>query len=395
MKEPINLLHPDVRNDPYPVYAELRRGPVRQVEPGGIWAVSRYDDVQFVLKNPEIFSSGGFQALFKPAWLPHNPIADSIVVMDPPAHTRRRNLVAKAFSARSVAQLEPRIRAIAAKLTERVGRGGDVEFMGEFALPFASHVICEILGLDPALHKEFKHWTDDLFSITPATPSPELEASVKKTIADMEGYLKEVVEARRRAPTDDMVSDLLRAEVDGESLSDAEIIAFFFLLLPAGFETTSGLFSNTLLALCECPGDLARLRADPRLLPAYLEEVLRHNPPTYGILRLTTRDVDFNGVTVPGGSMVVVLVGAATRDAAYFPDPDRFDAGRDNQSPLPFGHGIHFCLGVSLARLEGRVGMEELLPRIRGVERASRELTWTTSLNARSPLALPLRFLPA
>ena len=395
MTPPINLLHPDVRANPYPVYAELRRGPVRRVEPGDLWAVSRYDDVQFVLKNPESFSSGGFQTLLKPAWLPHNPLGDSILALDAPEHTGKRALVASAFNARSIARMAPLVQAIAGELADSLPAGGEVDFMAAFAEPLPARMIGEILGLDPSLHSEFKRWGDDLAAITPIEPSEELAASIRKTVAEMERYLQEVLDARRRAPGDDIVSDLIRAKINGESLTNAELMAFLFLLLPAGFETTTGLFSNSILGFVERPDDLARLRVNRALIPAFIEETLRWNPPVHGVLRLTTRDVELQGVTVPRGSMVVALLASASRDEAQFPGADRFDMHRGSQGGMAFGQGLHFCLGVSLARLEGRIGLEALLSRFKGFERPPGDISWNRSLNLRAPTALPVRCIPA
>jgi len=395
MTPSINLLHPDFRANPYPVYAELRRGPVCRVEPGDIWAVSRYDDVQLVLRNPEIFSSGGFQAMLKPAWLPHNPLGDSILAMDPPGHTAKRALLSSAFNARSIARMAPLAQAIAGELTDSLPAGGEVDFVAAFAAQFPARIIGEILGLDPSLHSEFKRWGEDLAAITPAEPSEELAASIRETVADMERYLQEVLDARRRAPGDDIVSDLIRAKIDGESLTNAEIMAFLFLLLPAGFETTTGLFSNSILGFVERPDDLARLRADPALIPAFIEETLRWNPPVHSVLRVTTRNVDFQGVTVPRGSMVVALLASANRDEAQFPDPDRFDMHRVSQGGVAFGQGLHFCLGVSLARMEGRIGLAALLSRFKGFERPPGDISWNRALTVRSPTALPVRCIPA
>lgn len=396
MTERFNLLLPEVRANPYPMYAQMRReSPVCQVDPGGFWVASRYKDVAFILKNPEIFSSAGFQALLKPAWLDHNPVGDSILVMDPPAHTKLRGLVSRAFSPRNITNMELRVRAIANELADRLVTLGEADFMAELAEPLPARLIGEILGLDASLHRSFKKWGAHLAAITPAVPDEELATAIRASISDMNRYLREVLEARRRKPVDDMVSDLVRAEVDGVSLSDAEIIAFLCLLLPAGFETTTNLLANTMLALLDRPGDVARLRADPALVPAYIEEVLRHDAPVHGVPRLTTTDVALGGVTVPAGSMIVCLLGSANRDEDQFPDPDRFDIERDSQGGIAFGQGIHFCLGVTLARMEGRIGLEALLSRFQGFSRLPGSIAWNQSITVRGPTTLPVRFHPA
>jgi cytochrome P450 len=396
MNERVNLLLPEIRKNPYPLYAELRRShPVCQVDPGGMWAVTRYEDVQHVLRTPEIFSSAGFGALFKPPWLGHNPVGDSMVTMDGPAHTKLRALLSRAFTARSIAQMEPRVAAIAAEQADRLLALGESDFVHDFAGPFPSRVIGELLGLDPGHHERFIRWGAHLSLITPAEPSEEIAASIRESIREMEEYAREIVNARRRAPGDDMVGQLIRADVDGEALTDRHIVAFLFLLLPAGFETTANLIDNTMLGLLERPADLARLRADPSRIPAFVEEILRHDSPVHGILRSTTTEVELGGAILPKGAMVIALAGSANRDEAQFPDAERFDMDRGAQAGLAFGHGAHFCLGASLARMEARLGLEALFARFQGFERLPGELTWNSAVTVRGPLTLPLRFLPA
>jgi cytochrome P450 len=398
MSDRVNLLDPEVHANPYPVYARLRRtSPVCQVEPGGLWVAALYKDAALVLKNTEFFSSAGFAALLKPAWLGHNPVGDSMICMDPPSHTKLRALVSKAFNARGLARMELRIRGLANELADHLLTLGQADYITEFAHPLPSRLMSEVLGLDASLHRRFKQWARDLGAISPALPDPELAASIRETITEMDHYLREAVEARRREPGDDVVSDLVRAKVDGVALTDDEIVAFLAMLLPAGLDTTGNLLGNAMLALLDRPGDLARLRADPTLIPAFVEEVLRHDPPVHGIPRMTTKDVELGGVTVPAGSMILALIGSANRDEAQFPDPDRFDLGRETQTQagIAFGHGVHFCLGVNLARMEGRIGVEALLSRFQAFSRAPGPITWNYSATVRGPTALPLRFHPA
>ena len=395
MTEPVNLFAPEVRSDPYPTYARLRRdAPVQQVEPMGLWAVSRYQDVEYVLKNPQVFSSSGFEALLKPAWLPHNPIGDSILVKDGAGHAKLRALLSRAFTPKSIARLEVRIREIAAALAGRLSTLGEADFVAEFCSPLPGRVIAEIIGVDPELHREFKRWVGHLTMISPMYPGDELAAAIRTTVSEMEGYLKEVLAARRRAPKDDMVSDLIGAEVDGHRLTDDEIIAFLFVLLPGGFETTMHLLATIMLGFTQRPDEFARLRADRSLVPAYVEEALRKEPPLHGILRLTLAEVDIAGVRVPPAAMVLVLLGSANHDETKFVEPERFDVARDKKTGFPFGHGAHFCLGAPLARLEARIVIEELVARFRGFERLPGELEWNVAVVVRGPVALPIRVLP-
>jgi len=395
MTEPVNLFAPEVRSDPYPTYARLRRdAPVQQVEPMGLWAVSRYKDVEYVLKNPQVFSSSGFEALFKPAWLPHNPLGDSMSVKDGLSHAKLRALQSHAFTPRAIARLEVHIRAIAADLTDRLNTLGEADFVADFCGPMSGRVIAEVLGIDPALHREFKRWTAHAIMVSPMYPGDELAAAIRTTVSEMEGYLKEVLVARRNTPVDDTVSDLLRAEIDGRCLTDEEIISFLFGLLLAGFETSVHLFATMMLGFTQRPDEFTKLQADRSLIPAYVEEALRKEPPVHGVMRLTLAEVDIGGVKVPPGAMVLVLLGSANHDESHFGDPERFDPTRGSKSAFAFGHGAHFCLGAPLARLEARIVLEELIARFHGFERLPGELEWNVAIHVRGPVALPIRTLP-
>ena len=205
--------------------------------------------------------------------------------------------------------------------------------------------------------------------------------------------MEEVVAARRRAPADDTVSDLIRAEVDGQSLSDREIVALLVTLLLGGLETTTHFLGNALLFLAEHPEEMARLSADPALVPKFIEEMLRYDGPSQSMPRLATEDVAVAGVMIPRGALVLALVGSANRDERQYPDPDRFDVHRGSQGGLQFGHGIHFCVGAALARLEARAAIEALVARFRRVERAPGAIAYNRTLAVRGPITLPLRFI--
>jgi cytochrome P450 len=395
MNEPMNVLSPAFRADPYPYYAELRRrGPVSRVAPGGMWAVSRYEDVLFVLKHPERFSSQGFQAAWQPPWVGYNPLANSMIALDPPSHTRLRALVSRGFGPVAASRLEPRVRALASELAEGL-RGEDVDFIQALAMPLPAFVIGELLGLDHALHGRFKRWADDILSVTPELPPPEQIARVKATIAELDGYLREVITARRGAPEDDAVSDLLAAASEGQSLTDTELVNFLVVLLFGGLETTTHLLGNALLYLAAHPELMARLHADPALVPRFVEEILRYDGPSQSLPRVTLAETTIAGVTLPRGAMVLALVGSANRDERLYPDPDRFNLDRGSQGGLQFGHGIHFCVGAALARMEARTALEAIVTRYARVERVAGEIEYSRTLTVRGPVALPLRFFAA
>ena len=286
-----NLLSPEVIANPYPLCAELRRtSPVCQVDPGGLWAVSRHEDITYVLKNHQLFSSEGLGRAMTPAWLPHNPLARSLPTIDPPRHTKLRTLVSRAFGPAVLAQLEPRIRATAEALAQSLVEQGTAEFLSAFAVPLPASVIGHLLGLDVSLHARFKSWSDALVSVT-STPADDThkQEQIRRTVTEMEGYLSTELERRRRTPGDDMMSNLIQVRVDGESLTDEELISFFFMLLVAGLETTANFLANSALWLTDHPEMFQRLRAEPGLIPAYIEEALRYESSTLGAFRMTTQ----------------------------------------------------------------------------------------------------------
>ncbi|XXY50046.1 cytochrome P450 [Sorangium sp. So ce269] len=396
MSERLNLMSPAMLADPYPTYAELRRdAPVCQVDPGGFWAVTRHDDVIAVLKDTELFSSEGFRAATRPAWLGHNPFGDSMIVLDPPAHGRLRSLVNRAFTPAAMARLEARVRFFAGDLAARLPLGEPVDWVEALAMPLPASVIGELLGLDPSLHPRFKRWTDDLTSISPVTPDMTARMEeIRTTVREAEQYMTEVLARRRREPADDMVTDLLRAQVDGESLTDAELMSFMFLLLVGGLETTVHLLSHTALQLIAHPEVLDRVRADPALIPRLVDEVLRYEPPVRSVYRVATRDAELSGVRIPRGAKVLVVIGSAARDESHFPDAHRFDIDRGGVTNVAFGHGVHFCLGAPLARLEARLLFAALLPRVRRFTQEG-PVAWRRSISVRGVTSLPLVAHPA
>jgi cytochrome P450 len=328
--------------------------------------------------------------MFRPAWLPHNPFADWLVVKDGPDHMKLRALLSHAFTPKNIARLEPRIHEIAVELTESLRQRDEFDFISEFAIPFPARVIAEILGVDPALHARFGEWAEHIASISPIEPPEEYANAVRKTIADMERYLGEVIAARRAKRGDDIVGVLVEAEIEGARLTDADILAFLFILLPAGFETTRHLLANAMLNFLSSD-EFQTLRGDRAGVPGFVEEVLRHDTSVQMLMRLTTREVELGGATIPAGSLVSVLLGAVGRDPAEVTDPERFDRTRENTSHISFGHGPHFCLGAALARLETRIGIEALLDRFAGFEPAVGKVEWNLAPTVRGPLMLPVR----
>jgi len=392
MQARVDILSPAFRADPYPHYAALRNGsPVCRVDPGAMWAVSRHDDIVAALRDPARFSSQGFRAVWEPAWLGYNPLARSILAQDAPGHTRLRALASRSLGPRAVARLAPEIRARAGLLAARID--GEVELVSAFAAPLPAFVIATLLGLDERLWVRFKRWADDFLSVTPEPLDAEHAARVRATIAELSAYITAVIADRRAAPIDDTVSELVRAEVDGQRLGDAEILEFLVAILLGGLETTTHLIATSALFLAERPDLVARLRGEPGLIPAFIEEMLRFDGPSQSLPRFTTCDVTLADVEIPAGSLVLLLVGSAGRDERRFSNPDTFDLGRGTAA-LNFGHGVHFCLGAALARMEAQIALEALLARFARFERLPGEIVYNRTMTVRGPVAAPLRLTP-
>lgn len=361
-----------------------------RIDPGGIWAVSRYDDIVSVLKNPAVFSSQGLRPMTIQPWIQHNPLAKSLILMDPPRHTAIRGLVTHAFSSRVLPRIEPLAREVCAAFAARVRDGAEIDVCEALSASLPAAVIANLLGFDPSLAEKFQVWTEDIVAVNPGTP-PEAQPHILRTVAELERYLQEVLADRRRARRDDLVSDLLDVEVDGQRLGEDELISFLFLLLVAGFETTTHLLTNSMRVLADRPELIARMRAEPASIPGFVEEVLRFDPPVHGTLRLAVTDAEVGDVHLPAGSIVLMLLGSANRDESQFEDPDRFDMDRRQRANVAFGHGIHFCLGAALARAEVRIALEELVPHIQGI-RVTREPEWNLSMTVRGPTSCRMQF---
>ncbi|KYF52445.1 cytochrome, partial [Sorangium cellulosum] len=350
----MNLFSEEMRRNPYPLYDQIRSStPVLHHPPSGAWLIFDHDGVKRALHDHEAFGSA-----VSP---PGNRTSEWLVFSDPPRHTKLRALLSRAFTPRAVAELEPRIRRLSQELLDRtIGRGA-MDLVEDYAVPLPLLVIAEMLGAPTEDQPRFKRWSDVILDLS-TTVSSSAEAAraigaFTSVSAEMQGYLRGLVAQRRAAPRDDLLTRLVEAEVDGARLNEDEILGFFQLLLVAGHETTTNLISNAVLCLLEHPTELARLRGEPQLLPSAIEEVLRYRSPVQTMFRVTRRDVAMHGEVIPAGEPALVMIGSANRDPKQFRDPGRFDIARDPGPHVAFGHGIHFCLGAPLARLEARVAL--------------------------------------
>jgi cytochrome P450 len=387
-----NPLSPDVQANPFPHYTQLRRqAPVLWVEPLQAWMVSRYHDVDYAIKNPQLFSSANFTAQSLGELRP-GPNVPWLLDMDPPAHTRVRKLVNKAFTPRLIKALEPRVRAISQELLASLHSQRQFDFVQNFSTPLPVIVIAEMLGVEPERQNDFKHWSDDVVAATNRPTDAHERERIRQSSAEMCAYLKEAITWRRKEPREDLLSALVRAEEDQQALSAKEVLAIAVLVLLAGNETTTNLLGNAVLTLLEHPAELAKVRADRALVPSLVEEVLRYESPVQLIFRRTTQDVELSGTPIPASAGVFLLLGSANRDEQQFPDPDRFDVRRNPRDHLAFGYGIHYCLGAELARLEAKVALESLLFEGPLFRSTIDQIPRVASILVRGPQRLPLTF---
>lgn len=387
---------------PYGLYARLRtEAPVqRLVRPDGavMWLVTRYTDVMAVLKDLRFKKD--YRNALTPEQIERIPslpemqarLDQHMLSSDPPSHTRLRKLVSKAFTPRLVAQMRPRVQALADALIDAVLPRGELDLIDDYAFPLPITVIAELLGVPAADREQFRAWSH---AAVADRSNPDTLVELAGALEACTAYLHALFAERRRQPRSDLVTALVTAEEAGGRLSDQELMSTVFLLLVAGHETTVNLIGNGVLALLTNPAELARLRADPALIESAVEECLRYDAPVAtSTARFAAEDVEIAGVTIPRGAWVVLALGSANRDGTHFVDPDHFDINRSPDDHAAFGQGIHHCLGASLARLEGQIAIGTILGRLPDLRLAVpvAELAWRPSLLMRGMIHCPLRF---
>lgn len=362
MHTTVPLHSPDFyAGDPYPVYRELRAtSPVVWNDVTNFWALTKYEDIRFVSSNPALFSST--KGISIPDPKQPEPVQEgNLIFTDPPRHRQLRKLINSGFTRRQVMLLEPKVRAIVKGIVDDISPATPHEFADEIAAPLPTRIIAEMLGAPPEDWEQFRAWSDA--AVGTADPDIELDAAV--ALGQLYEYFTNLIGIRRSgevSATDDLLSILAAAEVDGERLSDADLLNFSFLLLVAGNETTRNLIALGTLALIDHPGQFAKLRENPALLPGAVEEMLRFTSPVTHMARQATSDVEVRNQLIKKGDTVVMLYGAANRDEDVFgPTAEQFDITRSPNPHIAFGCGEHACLGAQLARLEARVMFEVLL----------------------------------
>jgi len=352
---------PACQEDPYPIYRQLRdEFPVYYNEELNFWAISRFEDVWNVIHDPGRFSSAGGIVVGDDALGAAGDLLPMMIAMDPPRHDQLRSLVNRGFTPRRIAAMEEDIRKTARELLEEVRGGESFDLVPSFAAPLPTIVIADLIGVSRDDRKWFRECSDVLVQANPTDPD-SIEATTATAMSLYE-YFGDIIADRRRTPRDDMVTALVQAEVDGQHLTEEELRGFCFLLLLAGNETTTNLISNSANLFAANPDQRREVREDPELLPGAIEEFLRFDSPVQGLARTMTEDVEMHGQTLREGQKALVLFGSANRDEREFPNPDSVDIRRKIERSVAFGHGVHYCLGASLARMEGRVAYEEILP---------------------------------
>jgi cytochrome P450 len=390
----IDLFSDDMRRNPYAAYDRMRSGsPVCHLAPFDLWMIFDFQGVKRALVDHDGFSSD----------LSHAPGSGNpgewFIFFDPPRHTKLRALISKAFTPRVVANLEPRIRELSRQLLDQTIERGEMDVAADFSVPLPMLVIAELIGVPAADWPRYKRWSDVILKVANTFTKDEEAARTigeyKAVTAEMRAFLPDLIAQRRAAHEDDLLTRLVEAKVDGQRLTQAEVLGFVQLLLVGGQETTANLINNALLCFIENPEQLARLRAAPELLPSAIEEVLRYRSPLQWMPRATRRDVEMHGQVIPAGKLVLPMIGSANRDPQQFRDADRFDIPRDPNPHIAFGLGIHSCLGAPLARLEARIALADFLERVHGFELASDE-PWAPrkALGVHGPSRLPIGCTP-
>jgi cytochrome P450 len=382
-----------VHEDPYPTYARLRRdAPVYRNEELDFWALSRHRHVLAAFRDVDTYSNAYGVSLDPAAFGPHAHRSMSFLAMDPPAHTRLRSLVGRSFTPRRVALLEPRIRQLAVEHLEPALERGSFDLIADFAGLLPMDVISELVGVPAADRAELRRLADTvLHREEGVTDVPPEGAEAALALA---AYYADMVAERRRRPREDLTSALMAATVDGDRLGDDEVVGILFLMVVAGNETTTKLLGNAWYWGWRNPAEVAKPLADASQVPRWVEETLRYDNSTQMLVRVTRREVDVDGVAVPEGSRVLLLIGSANRDEEVFRDPDRYDLDRaapggDAAKLVSFGGGRHFCMGAPLARLEARVALTELVTRVASYEVDPDAMVRVHSINVRGMAALP------
>lgn len=398
------LTSPDFFANPYPIYDQLReQAPVYWSDAWSAWVLTRYDDVMFVLRRADVFSSAGRVRYLLKA-LPdearqqvkalerHYDIG--IAHSDPPDHTRLRGLLKRVFTPRMVGQWQPRIEAVVNELLDAAIERGALDIIHDMAYPLPATIIAEMLGApnnDIALFRDWAVAINRLFEKGGKMTAASATAA-QDSLHEMRDYITQLSTIKRDNPADDILSQLVTAEAEAEKLTLDELVSTCVTFFVAGHETTTNLIGNGMLALLQHPPQMAALKADPAQMNAAIEEMLRYDPSVPRGWRIAKTDVEMGGQTIQAGALVFPMLAAANRDPDHFEEPNTFDIGRVQNKHLAFGHGIHYCIGAPLARLEGALAISAMLARLPDLQLAAADLRWRHDMAIRSLEALPVTF---
>jgi len=391
--------------DPYPLLHRLREEhPVHWCEPIGGWILTKYDDIIATFKDVDHYGNEGRLAKAV-EYLPPETRArfkrfedhyrtKGLLFSDPPDHTRLRTLVTKAFTPRVVEAMRPRIQAITDELLDAVQATGQMDVMRDFAMPLPATVLAEIYGAPVADRLRIRRWADALLAFQGVNkPSLEILDRAQSALVELRAYLVALIAERRRQPREDLLSQLLAAESEGDKLTEAELISTSVTLLVAGHETTTSLIGSSIYTLLRHAEQWRLVQDDPNLLRPAIEEVLRFESPVARQPRLMKADAELGGYSIRKGQVVFQMLNAANRDPAHFADPDRFDILRQNNRHIAFGYGIHFCVGALLARTEGQIAISSVMKRMPGIRLATDTPDWDVEKrNGRVLKTLPVLF---
>jgi cytochrome P450 len=396
-----DILSPEAVADPHSYFARLREHePVRFNEQYRAWIVTRHSDVSAGFRGGKL-SSDRIQpyvaTLPAEERLAREPtfrvLLNWMVFMDPPDHTRLRRLVYRAFIGPALEPIASRVQEIVDDLLDDLAGRSESDLLSDFAYPLPAIVIAEMLGAPPDERDLFKKWSDDITGLVfAASESEDRHERAQAGLIELWNYLSELVERYRRAPAENLISELIAVEEEGERLTREELIATCALLLFGGHETTTNLIASGTRALLQHPGEAQRLRDHPALIPTAVEELLRYDGPTKMSFRVAAIDHEIGGRNVAAGDRVFLITSAANRDPEVFDRPDDLDVRRDPNRHVGFGFGPHYCLGASLARLEGRIAIRTILDRLEGLRLIDDELQWHPTMLSRGLVALPLAF---
>ena len=392
-----DLLHPDVIQDPYTYFHRLREeDPVHWNEKFEGWVLTTYEDVSKAFHDTRLSSER-----MKPSVKMEKKKAEELaatysllskwmVFNDPPKHTRLRMLANKAFTPKAVSELQPRILEITNELLDQIAERESIDFIKDFAYSLPILVISDMLGLPPEDRDKLKKWSDDLLLFVFATNDPDRHTKAKDSLEEMVSYLEHIIQERKKNPRNDLITAIAHAGEQGDKLTDEEIIATCVLFVFGGHETTTNLLTNGILALLTNEAEFDKLKNDPSLMSTAIEEFLRYDGPSKAMIRIAKEDVRIGDKTIREGDRLLLVQAAANRDPEKFSNPNQLDITRHPNPHLGFGRGIHYCLGAPLARLEGKIGIEQVIRRFPNMQLATNQVEWLPTLVNRGLKGLPV-----